>query len=433
MLSWLLHQHRAIQCLFLLILIQGFYSLGQLGKEELPEPTNEMDGVSIVAYLPGTTPTEIDRQIARPIHLAIKDMPGVREVQSEAFEGYVSTRVRFKNSEADPGALSQEISQKVNQITTLPQETKGPYVSRYRSRIWEDMTLVFRGGDALARHAQWRWVANRLQSEPGVSELVVTGEGERRVEVQVDGLLAGSLGSRIDSVADQLEKALDQRSAGQIQDTKNLHSVQVETRPESVKELAGVPIFVGQEYRPLEMIAQVEDSLEPPSVLVDHDDQGAWYVQVYRQPGSNVEHLSRSIRALSEQINAQLKQDELPFELRVISDRSEQVKQSFADLKFAIALGMLLVFLVLWLFVGLRNALYAALGIPFAFLASFIVMGWLGLNLNLLTLFGLVLVCGMVVDDTIVVLEAIVRQRELGCDRYEAIKKGSTGNPVGRG
>lgn len=423
-LRWLIEQHRVIQLFFVLVLLCGYVSLLNLGREELPEPINEHDGMTITAKLPGASPDQIDSLIARPIHLAIKDIPGVKEVESEASEGRLLARVRFKAQERNTAALSREISQRVSQLTDFPDDIDGPYVTRFRSRIWEDMTLAFVGGDTLARHQQWRWVSDAVRSIPEVSELVVTGERERRIDIAVDGVRTAAMGSRIDHIARQITEALHQGAAGQQQSAKHLHQLRVKTHPASAQALDQITIRVGDSDQPLGMISEISETLEPARVFIDHNEGEASYIQLYREPGSNIETMAKGVRALADELNAGFEQDNLPFRLRVITDRSAQVVSSFSELRNSVALGIALVLLVLWLSVGLRSAFYAAIGIPFAFLASFIVMSWMGLNLNLLTLFGLILVCGMVVDDTIVVLENIIAHREKGAQGLTALSRG---------
>lgn len=434
MMRLLVSQRRAIQLLFLLVLVIGAMALSSLGREELPEPTDEYDGVTVSAHLPGATPEQVDRRIARPIHSAIKAMAGVKEVDSSANEGLFTARIRFKRGESNPSALAQEVSQRINQITDFPSGTKGPYVSRYRSRLWEDMTLLFVGDGDLARHQKWRWVEEKLRNIPGVSELVVYGDRERRVEVQLDGRKTAAVGSRIDQLAAQLQNSLAEQAAGRIDSAMDLHQLRVQTRPDSVAALAQLPVVIGPSQHPLASLATVTDTLEPPRVAMSMDspaatginrnDRRGWYIQLYREPGVNIEKLSADLKQMLVSVNEQLDSEGAQFEVLLVKDRSEEVKRSFASLQFAIGSGVLLVFAVLWLCVGWRNALHAALGIPFAFFASFIAMNWLGLNLNLLTLFGLVLVTGMVVDDTIVVLENILRHQELGADKVQALSRG---------
>ncbi len=387
MIAFLIRQRRAVQLLYVLVLLVGAVSVGQLGREELPQPGDEYDGVTITAKLEGASPEEVDRLLARPLHAALKDMTGIKEVDSEASEGFLRCRVRFKREENNPAALSREVAQRVNQISDFPARTDGPFVSRFRSHLWEDMTLVLVGGEDLGRHQQWRWIAQRLKALPAVAELVVEGDRERRVEVQLDALRASAAGIRIDSLAKQLRSALHESAAERLEVPMDLQQLRVKTRPGSPGALAALPITIDGELRPLPSLARVEETLEPARVAINVNGQPGWYMKLYREPGSNIETLSKQLQQVVAEVNAQLVDSGEEYQLLLLKDRSDMVRRSFAGLQFAIASGMALVLLVLWLFVGWRNAVHAALGIPFAFFASFIAMQWLGLNLNLLTLF----------------------------------------------
>ena len=154
MMGFLISQRRAIQLLFILVLIAGFISLNGLGREELPDPSDESDGLTISAILPGASPEEVDRRIARPLHSALKSIAGVKDVDSNASEGSLFLRVRFKSGEQNLAAISQEVSQRVNQITDLPADIEGPFVSQFKSRLWEDMSMAFVGGNESRRISQ---------------------------------------------------------------------------------------------------------------------------------------------------------------------------------------------------------------------------------------------------------------------------------------
>jgi multidrug efflux pump subunit AcrB len=204
----------------------------------------------------------------------------------------------------------------------------------------------------------------------------------------------------------------------------SMNRIRVKAQPKSIYELNSIPITIGSHTFSLGQIADVREVLEPEKILVDHGGKNAWYINVYRRKGTKIAELSKAINSVVEQANLQFMQKKQEMRLVVVQDRNFIVERVLGELGSAIILGMLLVVFVLWCFFGFHNALYAAIGIPFSFVATFIAMDIMGIGLNTFTLFGLVLVCGMIVDDSIVVLENICCKLEQGLCSIKAIKQG---------
>ena len=422
MVERLITQRRAINILFLVVCGLGILALNQLGREELPEFVEP--GIGISATLPGASPEEVDLKVARLLHDAIKDVPGVEEVVSEAVEGFLSMSVTFDTGADEVEALNREIAQIVNQVPDLPPELEGPYVSRRQNRLFPAVTLLLSGGDDLARHVEWRRIEALLRGMSGVDAMDVLGDRPRRAEIRVDPLALERYGLRIDEVGDAVAGGLADRAAGRVESPLALNRLRTLARPDTVAGLEDIVVGPANGGMRIADLATVRDTLEPERVRARFRGEPVFYVNVYRQAGSNIETLAARVRDLVERENAGFEDSGQPFRMHVLYDRSDEVARNLDALTMSIAVGMVLVLAVLWLFLGARHAGFAAIGIPFAFLVTFVAMDLLGMSLNILTLFGLVLVCGMIVDDAIVVLENVGRYQEQGMAHIDAIGRG---------
>jgi multidrug efflux pump subunit AcrB len=422
MIELLFKQRRAINLFFMVLFVLGLLSLNKLGTAELPEPPRS--GLSVTAILPGASPEEIDQKVARLLQNAIKDVSGVEKVSSRSGESQVNLSVQFVDEHKDKDALAREVTQIINQVPNLPAELEGPFVFRPSNRIFPAMTLILAGGDDLERHKAWHEIEQVLRNVKQIEHIETLGDRDRRVEIQLDPMKLQQLGVRIDQVSGIIQQAFSDQSAGRMETFLFLNRIRVKAQPKTLAELSAIPIKIGNNTLPLGYIADIQEVLAPERLRVTHDGKKAWYINIYRRTGSKIADLSSAAKQVIKKVNLQFVEQKQDLRLTIIQDRSVIVDRVLGELGNAIILGMLLVLLVLWCFFGFHNALYAAIGIPFSFVATFIAMDIMGIGLNTFTLFGLVLVCGMIVDDSIVVLENIYSKLEQGLDTAKAIKQG---------
>jgi|GEM_PF-1786127 len=422
MLNLIIKQRRAIQLCFILVFVLGFVSLSKLGTAELPEPPGS--GIQVTAVLPGASPEEVDKKVARLLQNAIKDISGVKEVGSSSKDSFLSLYVKFNAGSDDHDALQREVSQVISQVPGLPPELEGPFISRSINRLFPVMTLLFEGGTDLQRHQAWFEVKQAIKHIGAVDMVDTLGDREQRIEIRLKTLKLQQLGLRIDRVSNIIGSAIADQAAGRQQSFLSLQRIRVKAEPKNLSELKALPINIKGAIFRLEQLAEVKETLAPKTVGVYHRGKSAWYVNIYRRPDSKVADISKALNGLVATYNQRFAEQKLGLKLSIVQDRNLIVNGTLDELRDSILLGMALVLAVLCLFFGFHNALYAAIGIPFAFFASFIAMDALGLTLNTLTLFGLVLVCGMIVDDAIVVLESVFKKLERGEETIAAIGQG---------
>jgi len=422
MMDHIFKQRRAINLFFIVIFLLGFLSLNQLGTAELPEPPNS--GLRVTAILPGASPDEIDKKVARLLQYAIKDISGVEEVSSQSHESQVSLSVKFIDGHHDEAALVREVTQSINQVIGLPKELEGPFIFRPSNRIFPAMTLLLEGNDDLKRHNAWYKIQQIIKNINAVEYLETLGDRERRIEIQFDSMKLQQLNVRVEQVSHIIQQTMTDQSAGRIETFLSLNRIRVKALPESLEQLSNLPIKIGLDTFPLNQLAEIHEVLAPERLRVMHDGNKAWYINIYRRQGSKISDLSEAVKQVVEKTNLEFKEHQQGMQLIIIQDRNFIVERVLGELTESIYIGMLLVVLVLWCFFGFHNAIYSAIGIPFSFMVTFLVMDYLGIGLNTFTLFGLVMVCGMIVDDSIVILENICSKTESGLGNIEAIKKG---------
>lgn len=425
--NFLIRQRRALNILMAALTLGGLYSLLHLPQEEVPLP--DWDAIQVSAVWPGASPAEMDEKVVRLINVEIKDLKGIREVSSEAREGVAVVYVHLEKYVTNLVLLQTEIAQRIGQIEGFPSQLEGPVVAAADNNIvWADFTLVFSGGNDLTRHRAWLPVEEKLRRLAGLGTLQILGDREARINIDVNALAAEANALTVNEVASKVQSSLITSAVGRLEQADNIQILRAEQKPLSVDDLLGLAISTPAGTQSLSELADVYHALAPERERVRFAGQGAWYIRLHKRTGADMALLAEEVNSLTEGFNAQFLAGGAPFELSILSDQSLEVARSLRELGVAIAFGVLLVTLVLWLFLGGKNAFYAAIGIPFAFLVSFTLMQWLGLSLNTLSIFGLILICGLVVDDAVVVIENINRHMERHTDspdgRVAAIRAG---------
>jgi len=394
--------------------------LFSIAREELPEVIG--NGVLVSAALPGVAPREIDETVARPLHQLLKDVPGVREIASISTFGELLCTVEFRTGE-DRQGLGREVEQIVSQYSEWPKDLSGPFVSRQRFRLFPAMTLAITGGDETNRYVVWKELEAQLRGFAGVDDVVVLGDPERRIDVNVNPIATQAVGVTIQEVAQQIDNSILNVTAGSLDETMNSRVIRTQASIGSLTDLERLYIIGKNSVSPLLRLASVNYAMGPKQIDVRSNGEEGWYIQLYGASSGNVAVLSSQVRDFVDSINTEYASENAPYRLRVLSDRNEIVDQSLFNLGISVLAGVLLVGLVLLFAVGRKAALYTVAGIPFAFLSGLLVLFFLGFSLNTLTLFGLLLVSGMIVDDAIVVVDRVTKYQMEFPDGKLAIEK----------
>ena len=363
MISLLVNQHRAINICFVLVFVFGTLSLSKLGREELPE--FQEPGLNIRAMLPGASPEEMDLTVTRLLNEAVVMIPGVDEVRSVSGEGFTSLSVSVMDDESDLDGLRREIAQITSQVPDLPADLEGPFISRQFNRLFPPVTLLYKGGNPIERHNAWYELEQKFLQLPEVDEVEVLGDRDRRIEVRANLLTLQQTNMRLDSLASQVRQSITDASSGLLHEPFNTTRIRTYQQPADALALGNTMIPSSAGVLPISYFADVVETLEDETVHINHHGESAWYINLYRREGSNVSDLSHKVAAIVEETNKQYASQRQPFQIIVLHDRSRVVTESLADLTTSVLLGMAIVFMLLWIFLGGRNAFLRRYRYPF--------------------------------------------------------------------
>ncbi|MBN2372812.1 efflux RND transporter permease subunit [bacterium] len=407
----------------LIIILLGAVALSRIPIDLMPDITYPT--LSISTSYENASPEEIEELITRPIEEAMSAVPGVEEVTSSSSEGSSNVRVTFTWG-TDLDVAANDIRDRLDRvIPRLPDEAERPSLRKFDLAGFPVLIL---GASSNLDPIQMRKIIDnqvkyRIERIPGVASLDIFGGLNREIHVNLNLDRIKSMGLSLDQILDRIRVENINVPAG-ILERGNLQ-VLVRTPGEftSLDELRDTVISVREgAVVKLRDLAEVDDSWEKVTRIVRINGIPGINLGIFKQSGKNTVSVAKAVLKELEKINQEIPQ----INITPIIDTSEYIRRSVKNVGFAAIYGGLLAILVLLFFLGnIRSTAVIGAAIPVSIIATFALIYFGGFTLNLMTLGGLALGVGMLVDNAIVVLENIYRLRETGAPLYNASVEGS--------
>ena len=408
----------AVAMFFLGVVFLGLLSFGRLPIDLLPDVAYPR----LVVYTTdlGAAPAEVERFITEPVEQAVSTVPGVQGVESVTREGASLVTARFAwGTDMEFAALN--VREKLDNLRdALPEQATRPVVLRTDPRSEPVLALSVSGGRDLPALKELAELVfkRRLEQIDGVALAQVTGGVEREIHVDVDPRALESFGLTVQDVAQALDQANAAAPGGTIRRGRYRYSLRTLGELQGVDEIRSVPLRAAGAVRDstgaqvlLGDVARVDDGFKERESLARYNGKEAVGLLVYKNADANTVRVARQV----DDGLAQLRREYPDVKLQVAMSQAGFISDALANVVQEVVLGGLMAFLVLFLF--LREARYPiaiALAIPISLIATFALMHATGVSLNILSLGGMALGVGMLMDNSIVVLENVFRHRELG-------------------
>ena len=418
-----LKNKNTIYLLSALILIFGVYSYRNLPKELVPEIVWPEIMVSTQYF--GNSPEDIESIITRPIEKEIDGIKGLKEISSVSSQDVSLIFAEF-NTDVDMEDALQRVKDRVDRAkSNLPtgDDVIGPLVFDIDFTEFPILNINLSGDYSLAELKNY---AEKLQDEleniSEVSKVEIEGINEREVKINADLMKMEALNVSFFDIYSAVSNENITMSGGEVLLHGIRRGLRVVGEIENPRELENIIVKKeGTNTIYLKDVADVVYGFEEPTSYARLDRNPVVSVQVIKKGGENLLSATDKIFAVLDQA----KEDQLiPEGLRIsiTNDQSEQVKDQLSNLENSMILGIILVVLVLFYFLGTRNALFVGLAIPMSLFLSFVVIGIIDYRINTMVLFSLILALGMLVDNAIVVVENIYRFADNGHKPWEAAK-----------
>ncbi|WP_372755743.1 efflux RND transporter permease subunit [Labilibaculum sp.] len=408
----------AILCMF------GWFSYQSMPREYFPEVV--IPNIMISTVYPGNSPVDIENLITRPIEKELKSLKGVKKMSSASYEDMSIIVVEFTTNVVVKQAL-QDTKDKVDKsLSELPDDLDSdPSVEDIDIADFPILNINLSGDyglDDLKEYAED--LQDKFESLPEVSEADIKGIDEREIKINADLHKMEANGVSFNDIETAISDENVTVSAGTLITDNTRRSIRTSADYTTIKQIENTIVKVANgRVVYLKDVAEVEDGYEELSSISRLNNHPVVSLSIAKKSGEN-------LLAATDQIYKIISQEKelgnLPRGLlvTVTDDTSEDVRGQVSDLENSIIMGMLLVILILYLFMGLRNALFSGLAIPMSMFISFIVLNEMGYTVNQMILFSLILALGMLVDNAIVVVENVYRLHQEGFSKLEATKQG---------
>ncbi|MBY6102223.1 efflux RND transporter permease subunit [Marinobacter nauticus] len=393
---------RTTLLLFLFLLLGGMAAYQVIPKESNPDVTIPMIYVSMT--LEGISPEDAERLLVRPMEQELRSLEGIKEMRGTASEGHASVMLEF-DAGFDPDKALQDVREKVDTARSkLPQEADEPRVNEINVSLFPVLSVGLSGP---LSERELITIARRLQDAieaiPEVLEVEIGGDREDLLEIVVDPQVLESYGIDFDQLGSLVTRNNQLVAAGSLDTGNGRMALKVPGVIETIEDVMSMPVKVdGDTVVTFGDVAMLQRTFKDPTGFARINGEPALVLEVSKRSGANIIETIEQIRALIDEARPRLPET---LDIRFIMDQSEEVRDILSDLLNNVLTAIVLVIIVVIAAMGPRSAVLVGLTIPGAFLTGILVIWSMGLTLNIVVLFSLILVAGMLVDGAIVVSE----------------------------
>ncbi|HTE47874.1 MAG TPA: efflux RND transporter permease subunit, partial [Gemmatimonadaceae bacterium] len=407
------------------MVIFGMFALFKLKTDEFPDVAPPWLTVGII--YPGASPDVVESEVLKPVEEQIGSIAGVKRIMGKAYDGYSMLMIEFL-FDKDLNVASQEVRDAISKIRTdLPPEMKEPIVSKFndtdRPIISVAISSTVLSPPELTRLAD-PGITRELRAIPGVADVQIFGKVEREMTVEVDPHKLQAATVSVAQVAIALQNQNLAAPVGRVNGALDERAIRLKGRLENPAEFENLVVAEhnGQLVR-LGQVATIKDGTEEPRTLALYNGKEAIAIDVKKSKGFSTTDVARQVRERLMTI-----EKTLPTGTKVdlVKDSGVRVTAAVKNVEEALFLGAILTVLVVFVFLNSwRSTVITGIALPVSVFASFIAVWVLGFNLETMSLLGLSLAIGILIDDAIVVRENIVRHIEMGKDHFRAAHDGT--------
>jgi multidrug efflux pump subunit AcrB len=407
-----------------LLVFFGLFSYNQMPRELMPEVV--VPYIFIQTLYPGNSPVDIENLITRPIEQELKGMQGVKKVSSASYQDVSTIIVEYNTNVTIKQAL-QDTKDRVDKAKSeLPDDLEqDPLVMDIDLSEFPIMNVNLSGDFSmrdLKRYAEL--LQDEFESLNEVSEANIRGIDEREIQINVDPHKLDAVGITFTDIALAVQFENITMGAGEFTADQTRRVIRTVADYKNVDQIAntiikinmGKPVYIRD-------VATVVDGYKEKSTIARLNDKPVVTLSITKKSGENILAASDKVLKTIEELK---ENGALPKNLDVVTtdDMTHYIRNEIQNLENSIILGMILVIFILFLFLGFRNSLFSGLSIPLSMFISFIILEQTGVTLNNMVLYGLILALGMLVDNSIVVVENVYRLYSLGYSAMSATRRG---------
>ena len=409
---------------FIAAVVFGVVAFRDLAVDLLPEIT--YPSLTVKTEFEGTAPSEVESLISKPIENAVGVVNNVVRVISSSRSDTSEVTLEFGwDTNMDMAAL--DVRERLD-LVVLPDDAQRPVLLRYDPSLDPIMRLGLYGGEDLIRLRLIgeQEVKRLLERVEGVAAVLVSGGLEEEIHVELDERRIANLGLSAAQIVSRLAAENVNLTGGRLQDGQTEYLVRTINEFERPSDMRHIVIDPAHRHIRLEDVAQISRGHKEREVISRIDGREAVEIAVYKEGGTNTVTVAQAVQEQIVTLEERLGRLGEGLELQLITDQSRYIRQSVSEVLSTAFIGGSLAILVLMLFLrNIKSTLIIGVSIPVSVVTTFFLMFLFDISLNIMSLGGITLGIGLLVDNSIVVLEAIQRKREQGLGVVDAARKGA--------
>ena len=412
-----------VKIMLVLILAVGTYCFLRLPR--YLDPDILLNTVVVTVPYRGASPEDIETSVSIALEEELLELDDIDKMTTTSRDGAASVALEYNLGIDNLDRSMQDLFQQLDQVTTLPPDSEEPIVTEIDTAFWPICQVVLAGPlsekvlDELSDT-----LSDSIEEIPGVGDVDVFGEREREIWIEVDRYRMESFGLSLPEIVRAVNRQNANVPGGEVEIGRSDFSVRLLGEVDVPRQIENLLLCVGPEGGEVRVkdVARVRDTFEDAIIKASLNDDPAIVLNVKRKKGVDTIDIIDHVRTIVDEF----KQKTGPaLETAIINDTSLEIRERLRILSNNIMLGMMLVVVVLAIFLGIRNAAFAFLGIPVSFLMTFVLMQIFDISIDGISLFSMILVLGIVVDDAIIILENIHRHIERGQNKAQAAIDGA--------
>ncbi len=410
------------------ILMAGLIAVLSMTKEAFPPM--EMDRIAITVPYPGADPEEVEEGISRKIEEAVDGLEGVKEYTTESSEHFSYSSIEVSKG-ADAKTVLENVKAEINAIPNFPKDAEKPIIKEVIRR--SSVITIYLAAQMPERRLKelGQRITDRIKLLDNVSQVTLSGTREYEISIEVSEEKLQQYGLTFDQVASAVRNSSLNRAGGTLRTKGEEIRLRTMGRKYTGDELANVVVLAkpSGQIVTLDRIAKIVDGfVEDPSKAYINGKRSV-LITATKTDEENALVISKAVRKFVAKTQKELPED---IEIGILYDRSDMLKARINLLTKNGTIGLIIVFLLLWAFLNTRLSIWVGMGIPVSLAGAMAIFWFIGGTINMISLFGLIMVLGIVVDDAIVVGESIYVHRKMGKPPLNAAIEGAkeVGMPV---
>ncbi len=407
---------------FVAIVLLGFVSLSELSVDLLPDISYPR--LSVVTQYPGVAPEEIETIITDDLEAAVSRIPGLRRVESVSKEGFSYMILEFAwGTDMDFAMLH---TREALDGVQLPDQAEDPTIIPFDPQSKPILVLSISGDRSLLELKEFseELVKPRLEQIEGIGSAEIAGGVEREIHIEVNPRYLTLYGLTIDEISNRIDAFNQNLQGGTINKGRFRYALRVVGEFEELDEIGEISIKTTRKRGVIRLkdVAEIRDSIKERQGITRLNGRESIGILVRKEAGANTVKVTQTAREILEDIQA----ENPSIEIFIVSEQAKYIENAISSVRNSILFGGILAFLVLFVFLqDFKTPMIIAGVIPIAIIATFNLLYYRGITLNIMSLGGLALGIGMLVDNSIVVSESIFRHRSSGKSLFDAAVVGT--------